>query len=68
MVELYSEGASVDPITLVERLRMKDIPEEVANTVTLAQLVQSAPLYAPVKDYAKIVKDKGCLQGCILYM
>ena len=44
MVELYSEGASVDPITLVERLRMKDIPEEVANTVTLAQLVQSAPL------------------------
>ena len=52
MVELYSEGASVDPITLVERLRMKDIPEEVANTVTLAQLVQSAPLYAPAVDQA----------------
>ena len=65
MVELYSEGASVDPITLVERLRMKDIPEEVANTVTLAQLVQSAPLYAPVKDYAKIVKDKAALRQLI---
>lgn len=65
MVELYSEGASVDPITLVERLRMKDIPEEVANTVTLAQLVQSAPLYAPVKDYAKIVKDKATLRQLI---
>ena len=32
MVELYSEGASVDPITLVERLRMKDIPEEVEHS------------------------------------
>ena len=65
MMELYTECASVDPITLTERLRMKDIPEEIANAVTLAQLVQSAPLYAPVKDYAKIIKDKAALRQLI---
>lgn len=65
MVELYSEGASVDTITLNERLQRKAIPDEVANTDTLAKLVMETPLYAPVKDYARIVKDKATLRQLI---
>ena len=62
MVELYSEGASVDPITLVERLRMKDIPEEVAKKAKY--MVVSLPsnpvgsiatpgLYEEIVEFAK---------------
>lgn len=65
MVELYSEGASVDTITLNERLKRKAIPDEVANTDTLARLVMETPIYAPVKDYARIVKDKATLRQLI---
>ena len=65
MVELYSEGASVDTVTLNERLQRKAIPDEVANTDTLAKLVMETPLYAPVKDYARIVKDKATLRQLI---
>lgn len=65
MVELYSEGASVDTVTLNERLKRKAIPDEVANTDTLAKLVMETPLYAPVKDYARIVKDKATLRQLI---
>lgn len=65
MVELYSEGASVDTVTLNERLKRKAIPDEVANTDTLARLVMETPLYAPVKDYARIVKDKATLRQLI---
>ena len=58
MVELYSEGASVDPITLVERLRMKDIPEEVAKKAKL--MVVSYPnnpttAMAPAQFYQDLV-------------
>ena len=65
MVELYSEGASVDTVTLNERLKRKAIPDEVANTDTLARLVMETPIYAPVKDYARIVKDKATLRQLI---
>lgn len=65
MVELYSEGASVDTVTLNERLQRKAIPDEVANTDTLARLVMETPIYAPVKDYARIVKDKATLRQLI---
>ena len=65
MVELYSEGASVDTVTLNERLKRKAIPDEVANTDTLARLVMETPLYAPVKDYARIVMDKATLRQLI---
>ena len=65
MVELYSEGASVDTVTLNERLKRKAIPDEVANTDTLARLVMETPIYAPVKDYARIVKDKATLRQVI---
>lgn len=65
MVELYSEGASVDTVTLNERLKRKAIPDEVANTDTLARLVMETPIYAPVKDYAHIVKDKATLRQLI---
>ena len=65
MVELYSEGASVYTVTLNERLKRKAIPDEVANTDTLARLVMETPIYAPVKDYARIVKDKATLRQLI---
>ena len=65
MVELYNEGANVDPITLEERLRRKNVPEETANVATLAQIVNSVPISAKAVDYAKIVKDKAILRKLI---
>ncbi len=65
MVELYNEGSNVDPITLDERLRRKNVPEETANAGTLAQIVNSVPISANAVDYAKIVKDKAVLRQLI---
>ena len=65
MVELYNEGSNVDPITLEERLRRKNVPEETANAATLAQIVNSVPISANAVDYAKIVKDKAALRQLI---
>lgn len=65
MVELYSEGTNVDPVTLEERLRRKKIPEETANAGTLAMIVNSVPISANAADYAKIIKDKAALRQLI---
>lgn len=65
IVELYNEGSNVDPVTLEERLRRKNVPEEVANAGTLAQIVGSVPISANAVDYAKIVKDKAALRQLI---
>ena len=56
MVELYNEGKSVDPVTLQERLREKDVPQELFGAV---------PTIANARDYAQIVRDKSMLRRLI---
>ncbi len=57
MVELYSEGHPVDLVTLQNRLKEKDVPQEIASLEFVADLVRAVPTSANVKYYCNIVKE-----------
>ena len=65
MVELNNEGKPVDPITLQDRLKEKDVPLEVANIEYIKELLDSVPTAANVKHYATIVAEKATLRKLI---
>lgn len=50
MVELYNEGKPVDVLTLQERLKMKDVPEEFSSIEFISELVSSVPTSADRKS------------------
>ncbi|MGN0368154.1 MAG: replicative DNA helicase [Wujia sp.] len=65
MVELYNEGSGVDVVTLENKLRMKDVPQEIASATFIAQIISSTPTSALVIPHAKIVKEKATLRQLI---
>lgn len=65
MVELNNEAKPVDPITLQNRLKEKDVPSEVANIDYIKELLDSVPTAANVKHYATIVAEKATLRKLI---
>ena len=65
MVELYNEGKSVDPATLQERLREKDVPPELCSMEFFKELFGAVPTIANARDYAQIVRDKSMLRRLI---
>ncbi len=65
MVELFKEGMAVDLITLTNRLKEKNIPEEVAGTSYVADIIATVPTSANAKYYARIVADKSILRKII---
>ncbi len=58
IVELYNEGKPVDLITLQDRLREKDVPEEIQSLEFVRELLTSVSTSANVKYYADIVAEK----------
>lgn len=65
MVELYNEEQPVDVITLQNRLREKNVPEELSGLEFVGGLVSAVPTSANVKYYANIVKEKAMLRKLI---
>ncbi len=65
MVDLSNEGKPVDLITLQDRLKEKDVPQQVSALEFLGDLVSSVPTSANVKYYAQIVHDKAILRKLI---
>lgn len=65
MVELYKEGKPVDLVTLQEKLKEKDFPEEYSSVEFLRNLVIAVPTSANVKSYANIVKEKAIARKLI---
>lgn len=65
MVELYNEGKPVDLVTLGERIRMKNIPEEVCSPAFIASIIQAVPVSVNAKQHAQIVQDKSVLRQLI---
>ena len=65
MVELYNEGKPVDVLTLQERLKMKDVPEEFSSIEFISELVSSVPTSANVRHYAQTVSDDAPLRRLI---
>jgi replicative DNA helicase len=65
MTELFNEGKPVDLITLQERLKEKDVPEEISSLSFARDLIAAVPTSANVKYYAEIVKEKAVLRKLI---
>lgn len=65
MVELFREGKAVDLVTLSNRLKEKNVPEEVAGMQYIADIIAAVPTSANAKHYAKIVADKSILRKMI---
>ncbi|MCD8019082.1 MAG: replicative DNA helicase [Clostridiales bacterium] len=65
MVELYQEGKAVDLITLQNKLKEKDVPEELASLDFFRDLVDIVPTSANVRQYARIVHEKATLRALI---
>ena len=64
MVELYNEGKPVDVLTLQERLKMKDVPEEFASIEYISELVDSVPISTNIRQYAQTVADDAKTDPC----
>lgn len=65
VVELFNEGKPVDLITLQNRLKEKDVPEEISSLEFVRELVAAVPTSANVKYYAEIVAEKSMLRKMI---
>ena len=58
MLELYNEEEPIDVVTLQNRLREKDVPEQLKDISFVGEMVTSVPTSANIKHYANIVKEK----------
>lgn len=65
MIELYNEGQQVDVITVGDRLKMKDMPEDLYKPSFLAEIISSVPTSVLATTHAKVVKDKSLLRQLI---
>lgn len=65
MRELYTERRPIDPVTLSDKLREKDAPEEMNNPEFVKEILNAVPSSANLKYYAQIVYEKSTLRRLI---
>lgn len=65
MMELFNEGKPVDPLTLMERLKEKDVPPEIESMEFMRELLNAVTTSANVKYYAEIVSEKSMMRKLI---
>ncbi|MCM1287001.1 MAG: replicative DNA helicase [Clostridium sp.] len=65
MVELYNEGRPVDLVTLSDRLKMKDVPEDICSPSFIGDIMSEVVTSANAKNHAQIVQDKAVLRRLI---
>ena len=65
IVELFNEGKPVDLVTLQNRLREKEVPEEISSLEFVRDLITAVPTSANVRYYAEIVAEKATLRKLI---
>ncbi len=65
MVELYREGKNVDLVTLQNKLKGKDIPEELTSLDFFRDIIDDLPTSVNVRDYARIVHEKATMRALI---
>lgn len=65
MMELFQEGKPVDLITLQERLKLKDVPEELYSIEFMSSLLNSEAISTNIEHYAKTVAEKALLRRMI---
>ena len=62
LVELYQRGIGADLVTLQNRLREMEVSPELTSVEFISDLLNSVPVYANVKHYARIVYEKSMLR------
>jgi len=65
MIELHNSNKPVDPITVLDLLKEKDVPPEMASMEYIMNLINSVPTSANAKHYAQIVAEKASLRKLI---
>lgn len=65
LCELYTEGVEADLVTVQNRLRLKQLPDEMCSLEYLSNLLDSVPSSANVRQYAQIVREKARLRRFI---
>lgn len=68
MIELFHAGNPVDLVTLQNKLKEKEVPEEVSSLEFVGELITSVPTSAHIRYYADIVKEKSTLRNLIKTM
>lgn len=68
MIELFNSNQPVDLVTLQNKLKEKDVPQEVSSLEFVRDLITSVPTSANVKYYANIVKDNSMKRKLIRTM
>lgn len=65
IVSLFSDNEPVDLVTVAERLKSTNELETIGGAVYLARIVDTAPVPANARFYAKIIHDKAILRRMI---
>lgn len=65
MISLFNEGKPVDLITLQNKLRENDIPQEAISLEFIRDIIAAVPTSANVKYYVSIVAEKATLRRLI---
>lgn len=65
MLDLYEDRASIDVLTVSNKLEEKGILEQIGGTSYLTSVVNNTPTAAHVVHYARIVQRKGTLRKLI---
>ena len=65
MVELFNQNEPVDLVTLQNRLRAKEVPEEISSMEFMRNILDSDFVSANIKKYAGIVAEKSVLRKLI---
>ena len=64
-LELFEKGESIDLLSVSNRLREKNLLEEIGGNGYLTELINSVPTASHVLNYAKIVQRKRILRDLI---
>ncbi len=65
MMELNKENKPIDLITLQDKLRENNVPEELAGMDFIREILDSIPISSNVKYYANIVREKSLTRKLI---
>ena len=65
MHELYLERKPIDPVTLSDKLKEKNAPEEMSSPEFVKEILNAVPTSANLKYYAQIVYEKSTLRRLI---
>ncbi len=65
MRQLFVAGKPIDAVTLADKLKENEAPEEMQSTEFIKDILNSVPTSANVKHYAQIVYEKATLRRLI---